>query len=202
MTAVQPGTVRLIRPRHPFDGRRLPVLGSMRRHGAAELLVMLPDGSKRLIPVAWTDLESQPAGDSGGAPGTLGLVADLLRLCVLVSGLSARSTGRAEQAARKSPCLRSLPLFFWITGSGRNSPDFSARIPSKNTATPPGRFSTWATVAPSIPGVCAPALALTRNHASARKTGSYTRLNRSPNRREGSSPAQRCGLACISRAVR
>ena len=61
MTAVQPGTVRLTRPRHPFDGRQLPVLGSMRRHGAAELLVVLPDGSKRLIPVAWTDLESQPA---------------------------------------------------------------------------------------------------------------------------------------------
>ena len=36
VTAVQPGTVRLTRPRHPFDGRQLPVLGSMRRHGAAE----------------------------------------------------------------------------------------------------------------------------------------------------------------------
>jgi Family of unknown function (DUF5372) len=101
VTAVPPGTVRLTRPRHPFDGRQLPVLGSMRRHGAAELLVVLPDGSKRLIPAAWTDLESQPAGDSGGAPRTLGLVADLLGLSVLVSGLSARS---GEQAARKSPC--------------------------------------------------------------------------------------------------
>ena len=63
MTAVQPGTVRLTRPRHPFDGRQLPVLGSMRRHGAAELLVVLPDGSKRLIPAAWTDL-----GPAAGSP--------------------------------------------------------------------------------------------------------------------------------------
>ena len=82
-------TVTLTRRRHPFEGRSLRVLGSMRRHGAAELLVVLPDGSKRLIPVTWTDLE-QPAdgGDDGAA--TLGPVADLLRLSVLVSGLSAR----------------------------------------------------------------------------------------------------------------
>ena len=37
--------VTLTRRRHPFEGRSLPVLGSMRRHGAAELLVVLPDGS-------------------------------------------------------------------------------------------------------------------------------------------------------------
>jgi hypothetical protein len=46
--------VRLTRPRHPFDGQQLPVLGSMRRHGVRELLVVLPDGSKRLIPAIWT----------------------------------------------------------------------------------------------------------------------------------------------------
>ena len=53
--------------------------------------MVLPDGSKRLVPAAWTDLEAQPGGDSGDAPGTLGSVADLLDLSVLVSGLSARS---------------------------------------------------------------------------------------------------------------
>ena len=31
------------------------MLGSMRRHGALELLVVLPDGAKRLIPAAWTE---------------------------------------------------------------------------------------------------------------------------------------------------
>jgi hypothetical protein len=96
--------VTLTRRRHPFEGRSLRVLGSMRRHGTAELLVVLPDGSKRLIPAAWTDLESQPAGDSSDGPAALGAVADLLDLSVLVSGLSARSAGSAEQAARKSPC--------------------------------------------------------------------------------------------------
>ena len=95
--------VTLTRRRHPFEGRSLQVLGSMRRHGVAELLVVLPDGSKRLIPAAWTDLE-QPAaaGDDGAA--TVGSVRDLLQLSVLVSGLSARAAGGREQAARKSPC--------------------------------------------------------------------------------------------------
>jgi hypothetical protein len=95
--------VTLTRRRHPFEGRSLRVLGSMRRHGAAELLVVLPDGSKRLIPAAWTDLE-QPAAAGGDAAATLGSVPDLLQLSALVSGLSARPAAGPEQAARKSPC--------------------------------------------------------------------------------------------------
>jgi hypothetical protein len=94
--------VTLTRRRHPFEGRSLQVLGSMRRHGAAELLVVLPDGSKRLIPAAWTDLE-QPAGGGDDAAATLGSVSDLLRASVLVAGLRARAAGAQEQAARKSP---------------------------------------------------------------------------------------------------
>ncbi|MBV9206230.1 MAG: hypothetical protein JO037_12730 [Actinobacteria bacterium] len=98
-------TVRLTRPRHPFDGQLLPVLGRMRRHGEVELLVVLPDGSKRLIPAAWTDLERPPGGtDAGDGPATLGSVPDLLGLSVLISDLSARSADGREQAARKSPC--------------------------------------------------------------------------------------------------
>ena len=96
--------VRVTRRRHPLEGQPLPVLGSLRRHGGVELLVVLPDGSKRLIPAAWTDPEPPAGRDSGDGPGTLGAVADLLGLSVLVSALSARSAGSGEQAARKSPC--------------------------------------------------------------------------------------------------
>jgi hypothetical protein len=94
--------VMLTRPRHPFEGRLLQVLGSMRRHGEVELLVVLPDGSKRLIPAAWTDLEGTATG--AGGPSALGRVTDLQQLSVLVGDLSARAAQRREQAARKSPC--------------------------------------------------------------------------------------------------
>jgi hypothetical protein len=105
VTAVPPATVRLTRPRHPFDGRQLPVLGSMRRHGVTELLVVLPDGSKRLIPAAWTGLECDAGGaDGDGGPSALGTVADLQQLSALVCDLSARAAQQREQAARKSPC--------------------------------------------------------------------------------------------------
>ena len=50
MTAVLPGTAVITRPRHPLAGLELRVLGGMRRHGRLELLLVLPDGSKRLIP--------------------------------------------------------------------------------------------------------------------------------------------------------
>jgi hypothetical protein len=66
-----PSTVQMTRPRHPLQGKLLPVLGGMRRHGAVELLLVLPDGSKSLIPAAWTDAE--PSGAVGeGVVATLG----------------------------------------------------------------------------------------------------------------------------------
>ena len=54
MTAVLPGMVVVTRERHPLAGRELRVLGGMRRHGQLELLLVLPDGSKSLVPAAWT----------------------------------------------------------------------------------------------------------------------------------------------------
>ena len=46
--------VTLTRRRHPFEGRPLPVLGSMLRHGVCELLVALPDAllSPMLYPLS------------------------------------------------------------------------------------------------------------------------------------------------------
>ena len=61
MSAALPGTVVITRPRHPLHGRELRVLGGMRRHGKRELLVVLPDGSKRLVPASWTGLDENNA---------------------------------------------------------------------------------------------------------------------------------------------
>jgi Family of unknown function (DUF5372) len=76
-----PTSVVIIRPRHPLVGQSLRVLGRIRRHGRLECLVVLPDGSKRLIPQAWTDAEPDAVAE-GTTPGSL---ADLLAACVLVA---------------------------------------------------------------------------------------------------------------------
>jgi hypothetical protein len=90
------------RHRDALEGQMLRVLGRLRRHGGAELLVVLADGSKRMIPAAWTD--AAPAvGEDGADAATLGAVSDLLAACALVCGLSARGNGQGEQAARQSP---------------------------------------------------------------------------------------------------
>jgi hypothetical protein len=99
--------VRVTRSRDVLEGQVLPVTGRLRRHGRMELLVVLPDGTSRLIPQAWTDNgdgDGDVTGAAGAAGATLGSVSDLLASCVLVAALRARAAGTLEQAARKSPC--------------------------------------------------------------------------------------------------
>jgi hypothetical protein len=110
VTAVLPGTAMITRPRHPLAGLELRVLGGMRRHGRLELLLVLPDGSKRLIPAEWTSQHADSTAaddgagqDGGGSAGTLGSVTDLLAASVLVSAFSVRDRDEREQAARKPP---------------------------------------------------------------------------------------------------
>jgi hypothetical protein len=80
------------------------MLGQLRRHGRLELLLVLPDGSKSLIPAAWTDLDGA-AADTGSTDqagtATLGSVADLLQAAAMLCELSTRTA--AQQAARQSP---------------------------------------------------------------------------------------------------
>jgi len=45
-----------VRARHPLEGRALALMGWMRRGGRLELILVLPDDSRALIPAAWTDL--------------------------------------------------------------------------------------------------------------------------------------------------
>ena len=96
--------VRVTRHRDALEGKTLQLLGRLRRHGGVELLVVLPDGSKRMIPAEWTDAALAGSEDGSGAAATLGAVSDLLDACVLVCGLSARRAGPQGQAARQSPC--------------------------------------------------------------------------------------------------
>jgi Family of unknown function (DUF5372) len=106
-------TVVVTRARHPLAGQQLRVLGRMRRHGRLELLVVLPDGSKSLLPAAWTDREpaamasdgaTSDGAAQGAGPATLGSLADLAHAAAVVAALLAGVGGQREQAARQSPC--------------------------------------------------------------------------------------------------
>jgi hypothetical protein len=57
---------------------------------------VLADGSKRMIPQAWTDAQPDNSCDQ---VATLGGLDDLLAACLLVGALLGE-----EQAARQSPC--------------------------------------------------------------------------------------------------
>ena len=57
----------IIRERHPFEGRALPVIGSIHRNGVLFALACLPDGSRALIPAQWTDWDE---GQRNVAAGT------------------------------------------------------------------------------------------------------------------------------------
>jgi hypothetical protein len=51
-----PDQVTIVRPRHPFEGSALDVLGWCHRGGELHLTLILPDGTRALVPAAWTDL--------------------------------------------------------------------------------------------------------------------------------------------------
>lgn len=95
-------TVTITRRRDPLEGERVSVLRRWRRkHGGIDLLVVLPNGRKRLIPQAWTD-DAVPATDTedDAAVARLGAAQDLSAAVLLVSALGERARG--EQAASKS----------------------------------------------------------------------------------------------------
>ena len=115
-------TVTITRCRHALEGQSLVVIGHFRRHGRLELLVVLGDGSKRLIPAEWTD-HDQPEttareGVCAAVPQTLGTTADLLVVCGLVSALLARRPGTGSRLhgshrprrTSMQPAQLSLPL--------------------------------------------------------------------------------------------
>jgi len=91
----------------------------MRRHGAVELLLVLPDGSKSLVPAAWTNVDP-PAADGTASAVTLGSLSDLVQACDLVADLAERRGVERGQAARKSP----------------SKEDFHAACPAQSDARP------------------------------------------------------------------
>jgi hypothetical protein len=85
------------REHHPLFGESLPVYGWMRRHGRLDLILVLPDGSKSLVPGSWTDLDPQIAGAPEAEPsGGMASVSQLLRARAVVDALLARQCAQVD----------------------------------------------------------------------------------------------------------
>jgi len=80
-----PDQVTVIRERHAFEGRTLAVISSIKRRGVLLVLVVLPNGSRSLIPAAWTDWRDADANasvcddDDVDDTSSLGKLGDLLQ---------------------------------------------------------------------------------------------------------------------------
>ena len=89
MLSFYPGADTITRPHHPFEGKTLPVFGLGRYRDKLHLTLILPNGSRSLIPVEWTDLNA--AQQSLLAPPNpnlhLGSLRDLLHALAVVDAL-------------------------------------------------------------------------------------------------------------------
>ena len=72
----------------------------MHRHHSLELLLVLPDGSRSLIPAAWTDLD--PASDEEDAAGILASLAELIRARAVVDALLRRQAASDEAGSESA----------------------------------------------------------------------------------------------------
>jgi hypothetical protein len=86
-----PDQVTIIRPRHPLEGSALEVLGWCRRRRELQLMLVLPDGTRSLVPAAWTNLQNAPQPPTLNMPRTfLASRTELLRARTVVNALLRR----------------------------------------------------------------------------------------------------------------
>ena len=140
----------MVRSRHPFEGRSLDVFGAMHRKGRLLLVVILPDGSKSLIPADWTDLAAPAPSVGAPAATTLGSLEHLLHARAVVDALLGRLasiTGEGGNSAttKESAFARKQPKP--IRSSPRRNPSLGnpprgtqkSRHPDPGSAPRPGR---------------------------------------------------------------
>src|SRR5262249_50319748 len=98
-----PERVRIVRHGHPLEGQMLELLGWNVRGGRFQLLVVLPDGSRTLMPARWTDL-NPPAGQkpdaAAGQTPVLASASQLLCARTIVDALLRRCEAGHNEASR------------------------------------------------------------------------------------------------------
>ena len=87
-----PSKVTILRDHHPLQGQPLELFSWSHRNGSLRLTLVLPDGSRSLIPAAWTDLDmnnlqTPPPDDRPSTSATLGSLSHLLHARKVVDSL-------------------------------------------------------------------------------------------------------------------
>jgi hypothetical protein len=96
----------VIRNRHPLQGKQLEVFNTVHRKGILYLVLVLPDGSKSMIPAQWTDYptdEPKQQVDFSRVreqAGQIGTSVELLHLRRIVDGL----IRKLEPSGKAYPC--------------------------------------------------------------------------------------------------
>ncbi len=124
-----PVTVTVTRAKHPLEGQALRLLGKMRRHGHEELLCVLDDGTKSLVPASWTNY---PGAEAAVAPSTtLGTLADLLVASTLARKGFPGPQPTEVQAAGKPPSKEDDHAACTAESADRNGPRASTADPGR-----------------------------------------------------------------------
>jgi hypothetical protein len=114
--------VTVIRKRHAFEGQTLAAISSIKRRGVLLVLVILPNGSRSLIPAAWTDWRDADTNASLGdddidRTSSLGKLGDLLQLGKVIDALLSRHVESAPHVESSHAAELGVPRPFG-TGDG------------------------------------------------------------------------------------
>jgi hypothetical protein len=141
------GSVTILRERHPFEGRSLQLMGIVKRRGTLLLLVVLPDGSRSLIPAGWTDWKTTQVVDEPSTSGSrrreacLAPLTDLLHARAIVDALLGRCLiPQLEPAADEESFDATDPAYSRTSRPCPTNPGVSRTSPSDpavaNSSTP------------------------------------------------------------------
>ena len=144
------GSVTIQRERHPFEGRSLQLMGTVKRRGTLLLLVVLPDGSRSLVPAGWTDwkattqaVDEPSTSGSGHGERCLAPLTDLLHARAIVDALLGRCLiPQPKPAADEESFDATDPAYSRTSRSCATNPGVSRTCPSGAAAPTARRRST------------------------------------------------------------
>src|SRR5262249_15893741 len=130
----------IVDPTHPLFGQTLPILRASRHHLKERIVVALPDGRERRIPVSITNLIERPP--DGAKTAGLISVRTLMPLVELIRAMVAPREGNIHGAVQDSTA-EELPRPNKSSGAGpgtnSDALEQSGAEPSDSTDTVPGR---------------------------------------------------------------